>query len=81
MSDTTPDDLAAWVRDLAETLQVPVADVPIGRVLDLARDVAHGVARAGAPVSAFVAGLAVGRGLSADEAWRRIDLLLKDHAS
>ncbi|HWD61913.1 MAG TPA: DUF6457 domain-containing protein [Humibacter sp.] len=81
MSETTPDDLAAWVSDLAEMLQVPVADVPIGRVLDLARDVAHGVARAGAPVSAFLAGLAIGRGLSVDEVWQRIDVLLKDHVS
>jgi hypothetical protein len=31
-------------------------------VLDLARDVAHGVARPGAPLTAYLLGLAVGRG-------------------
>jgi hypothetical protein len=31
-------------------------------VLDLARDVAHGVLRPAAPVSAYLLGLAVGRG-------------------
>jgi hypothetical protein len=31
-------------------------------VLDLARDVAHGVVRPAAPLTAFVLGLAVGRG-------------------
>jgi hypothetical protein len=38
-------------------------------VLDLARDAAHGVARPAAPVSAFIVGLAVGRGASAETAF------------
>jgi len=35
--------------------------VPVAAVLDLARDVANGVARPAAPLGAFVAGLAAGR--------------------
>jgi Domain of unknown function (DUF6457) len=38
------------------------AEVDIGQVLDVARDVAHGVLRPAAPVSAYLLGLAVGRG-------------------
>ena len=43
--------------------------VPVPVVLDLARDVAHQVLRPGAPVTAYLLGLAVGRG--ADPAGRR----------
>ena len=48
-------DDARWVADKA-TVQW---------VLDFARDVAQGVARPGAPVGAFLAGIAVGRNLDA----------------
>jgi hypothetical protein len=37
-------------------------------VLDLARDVAHGVARPAAPVTAYLLGLAVGRGADPERA-------------
>jgi hypothetical protein len=37
-------------------------------VLDLARDVAHGVVRPAAPVSAYLLGLAVGRGADPERA-------------
>lgn len=37
------------------------ADAATGTVLDLARDVAHGVARPAAPLTAFLMGVAVGR--------------------
>lgn len=37
-------------------------------VLDLARDVAHGVARPAAPFTAFLVGLAAGRSGALDEA-------------
>ncbi|QEO13705.1 hypothetical protein FLP10_04175 [Agromyces intestinalis] len=74
----TPAELDEWVARLAPELGLDAADVPTGRVLDLARDVAHGVARPGAPVSAFVVGLAVGRGLDLDEALARVDALLAE---
>jgi hypothetical protein len=37
-------------------------------VLDLARDVAHNVARPGAPLTAYLLGVAVGRGANPAEA-------------
>ena len=81
MTATAPDELTAWVAELGNALGVCADDVPIGRVLDLARDVAHGVVRAGAPLSAFVVGVAIGRGLEDDEAWRRVTALLEARAS
>jgi hypothetical protein len=81
MSAVAPDELTAWVAELADTLGISADDVPIGRVLDLARDVAHGVVRAGAPLSAFVVGIAIGRGLDGDEAWRRVAALLEARAT
>lgn len=81
MTHHTADDLTAWLAELADAVEVPVADVPVDRVLDLARDVAHGVVRAGAPLTAFVVGVAIGRGLGADEAWQRVGALVQARAS
>jgi len=44
-------------------------------VLDLTRDVAHGVARPAAPLTAYLVGMAVGRGLALPDAARRIAAL------
>jgi Domain of unknown function (DUF6457) len=44
-------------------------------VLDLARDVAHGVARPAAPLTAYLVGVAVGRGLALPDAAARIRAL------
>ena len=58
-----------WAREAATALEIPddgrwVADKEtVQWVLDFARDVAQGVARPGAPVGAFLAGVAVGRRL------------------
>ena len=55
-----------WAAEAATALELPgdarwVADKEtVGWVLDLARDVAQSVARPGAPVGAFLAGVAVG---------------------
>jgi uncharacterized protein DUF6457 len=56
------DDLTAWVGAACRELGLTAEDVPTTVVLDLARDVAHGVLRPAAPVSAFLMGVAVGRG-------------------
>jgi len=45
-------------------------------VLDLARDVAHAVARPAAPLSAYLLGVAVGRGASPDSVAATIRSLL-----
>ncbi|MEA2320455.1 MAG: hypothetical protein QOD81_305 [Solirubrobacteraceae bacterium] len=55
-----------WAAEASTALDLPdelrwVADKDVvQQVLDLARDVAQGVARPGAPVGAFLAGVAVG---------------------
>ncbi|MEV0728559.1 DUF6457 domain-containing protein [Polymorphospora sp. NPDC050346] len=61
---TTLDD---WVTTACAELGLDPAEVDVPVVLDLARDVAHHVIRPGAPVTAYLLGLAVGRG--ADPAW------------
>lgn len=48
-------------------------------VLDLAREVAHNTVRPGAPVSAYLVGLAVGRGASLAEASRALSELARRH--
>lgn len=58
-----PEALDAWLAAVAAELGVDPAAVSIPVVLDLARDVAHGVARPAAPLTAFVVGLAAGAGL------------------
>ena len=58
-----------WAEDAAARLDVPeegrwvTEKETIQWVLDFSRDVAQGVARPGAPVGAFLAGIAVGRRL------------------
>lgn len=56
-----PEALDAWAAALRERFGLAAEDVPVSAVLDLARDVANGVARPAAPLGAFVAGLAAGR--------------------
>jgi hypothetical protein len=49
-----------WIDELCDVLDLD-AEVDEGLVLDLARVVAHSVARPGAPVTAYLLGLAAGR--------------------
>jgi hypothetical protein len=52
--------LEDWIAAVRAQLDVDPVDTTL--VLDLARDVAHGVARPAAPLTAYLLGLAVGRG-------------------
>jgi hypothetical protein len=65
-----PEALDAWSDALREHFGLQAGDIPISLILDLARDVAVGVARPAAPLSTFVAGLVAGRagGSSTDAA-------------
>lgn len=59
-----------WVKEARAVLQIE-DDVDTDLILDLARDVAHGVERRAAPVATFLVGLAAGRaggGAAAEEA-------------
>nr|WP_296066860.1 DUF6457 domain-containing protein [uncultured Actinoplanes sp.] len=68
-------DLQEWVALAGAELGLDPADVPVGAVLDVARDVAHHVVRPGAPVTAFLMGLAVGRGADPSDVAARMKAL------
>lgn len=52
----------AWIDRLAQTLgEDPLGAPEVEALLETARDVAHGVERRVTPLSAFLAGIAVGR--------------------
>lgn len=77
-----PEALDAWLAAAAEELGVDPGAVSIGTVLDVARDVAHDVARPAAPLSTFLLGVAFGR-LGDDADPERLDglaALLVDRA-
>lgn len=57
-----PEALDNWAAAVAAELGIPTEAIPVPTILDLARDVAHGVARPAAPLTAFIVGLAVGTG-------------------
>jgi len=63
MGDPTPD-IQEWVAAAAQQLGLDLAgtdqDELITAVLDLTADIAHGVNRPAAPVTAFLVGLAAG---------------------
>ena len=54
--------LDTWIAAACDELGLAPAEVDAKAVLDVARDVAHNVVRPGAPVTAYLMGLAVGRG-------------------
>lgn len=72
---TEPTELQRWIAAAGAELGVPPADVPATVVLDVARDVAHNVLRPGAPLTAYLMGLAVGRGADPAEAAAKISAL------
>jgi hypothetical protein len=57
-----PSELDDWAATASRALGVTIEHGDIAAILDLARDVAHGVARPAAPLTAYLAGVAVGRG-------------------
>ncbi|MET8229163.1 DUF6457 domain-containing protein [Micromonospora sp. NPDC005298] len=64
-----------WVTAACAELDLDATRVPVSAVLDVARDVAHQVLRPGAPVSAYLLGLAVGRGADPADAAARLSAL------
>ena len=57
--------LDEWAAAVCAELGLDPAALDLRLVLDLARDVAHGVARPAAPLTAYLLGVAVGQGLLA----------------
>jgi hypothetical protein len=66
-----------WVAAAVRELGLAPAKVPTTEILDLAKDVAHGVVRPGAPVTAYLLGLAVGRGADPSDAAERLGALAR----
>jgi hypothetical protein len=61
--------LDEWAALAADELGVEAPDAATQRlVLDVAREVAHNVMRPGAPLTAYLIGVAVGRGAALTEA-------------
>ena len=73
-----PDALDDWATAVCAALDIDRATVDIALILDLARDVAHGVARPAAPLSAFLVGLAAGRAAAQhDDAVAAVDTVTR----
>lgn len=66
-----------WVTAACAELRLDTADVPVPTVLELAKDVAHNVLRPGAPVTAYLLGLAVGQGADPASAAARLGELAR----
>ncbi|PWU61211.1 hypothetical protein DLE60_06800 [Micromonospora globispora] len=64
-----------WVTAACAELGLDPAQVSVPVVLDLAKDVAHQVLRPGAPVTAYLLGLAVGRGADLADTASRLSQL------
>lgn len=54
--------LDEWAKAACAELGLDPASLDAQLILDVARDVAHGVARPAAPLTAYLLGVAVGRG-------------------
>ena len=67
--------LDRWTQAACAELNLAPAQVSARVVLDLARDVAHQVDRPAAPLTAYLLGVAVGRGLTLAEAADRVRAL------
>ncbi len=78
MADITLDE---WVRAACAELGIASSDAPVSMVLDLARDVAHNTVRPAAPVTAYLLGLAVGRGADPRQAAARLSTLAAAQAA
>jgi len=71
-------EMDAWVAAAVQELGLESGDVQTKRILDVARDVAHQVLRPGAPVTAYLMGVAVGRGADPGDVAERISALAAD---
>jgi hypothetical protein len=67
--------LERWTEAVCADLGLEPGSADVKSVLDLARDVAHGVARPAAPLTAYLVGVAVGRGFPVEDATERVRAL------
>jgi Domain of unknown function (DUF6457) len=69
--------LEEWIDEILSEFGLD-DDVDVDEVLAVARDVAHAVERRAAPVTTYILGLAVARGVTLEEAASRAKRLVKD---
>lgn len=71
--------LDEWIADAARALSLPAAPLPVDLrddLLDLTKDVAHGVARVAAPLTCYLLGLAIAGGMAPSSAVDTLRALL-----
>lgn len=72
----------AWLVRIGAVLGVPGIQVPVAELLDVTREVAHGVERKAAPLTTFLLGVAVGSGaMSLEDAVRAVQDAVSDPAT
>lgn len=67
--------LDEWINKVSAELGLPADAVDTKLLLDVAGDAAHAVVRPAAPLTTFLIGVAVGRGLPLAEAASRVRAL------
>ncbi|WP_067179329.1 DUF6457 domain-containing protein [Microtetraspora niveoalba] len=70
--------LEEWTALVCRELGVDPGKVDRNAVLDLTRDVAHGVARPAAPLTAYLVGLAQGAGTAPADALERLSAMARN---
>jgi len=73
--------LDEWTAEVCRTLGLEPTVLDTRAVLDVARDVAHSVARPAAPLTAYLVGVAVGRGAEPAAAAATVTALVKEWAA
>ena len=63
--------MQAWIDAVCAELNLP-SDVKVDLILDVARVAAHNVERPAAPITTFLLGILVGRGMDVSEASAKI---------
>lgn len=75
--------LETWIAESSAALNLPSDSVDTAvrdELLDVTRDVAHGVARIAGPITTYLIGLAVGAGMPRADAIRIVSGLAAAHA-
>jgi hypothetical protein len=74
--------MSDWIEAVCADLDLDLSDqkATITTVLDLTADVAHGVARPAAPVTAFLVGLAAGRSADPEAAVEELTRRVSERA-
>jgi molybdopterin-guanine dinucleotide biosynthesis protein A len=70
--------LAEWTALACKELGIDPARVDRDQILDLTKEIAHGVARPAAPLTAYLLGLAQGSGSAPDDAVAKLTTLAKN---